>query len=152
MSISPTVDARYRLQPADLEGAPRRVIISNVTFQGLEEMTPVLHFEGQTKRLVLSADQVTQLVELTGTSLFHDWIGRAIVLSPLRGAGGREISITAPTRRAAAMPVEPRGERREWRMALTVVALLSLASTAYYFLVELGWLAYGLYWLEQFTN
>jgi hypothetical protein len=50
MSISPIVDANYRLQAVDLEGMARHVVIANVTYQGVEEMTPVLHFVGQTKR------------------------------------------------------------------------------------------------------
>ncbi|HXF61764.1 MAG TPA: hypothetical protein VNK95_09105, partial [Caldilineaceae bacterium] len=80
MSISYFVDEKYRLQPADLQGWPRRVVIANVTFQGIEEARPVLHFAGQTKRLALSAEQTRQLIALTGSAQFSDWIGRAVVL------------------------------------------------------------------------
>ena len=155
MSISPTVDAGYRLQPADLDGAPRRAVIANVSFQGLEEMTPVLHFEGQTKRLVLSPEQTAQAVELMGTSLFHNWIGRPLVLVPVRRRKGpTEIVLAAPTARprAAAIPTVPQGERKEWRMAITVVAAITLVSTGYYFLVNLGWLAYGVWWFEELAK
>ena len=78
MSISPLVDADYRLYAADLAGMARQVVIANVTYQGIEEMRPVLHIEGQTKRLVLSPEQVNQLIEITGTALLSRWIGIAI--------------------------------------------------------------------------
>ena len=55
--------------PADLGGRPRRVIIANVTYQGIEEMTPVLHFAGQPKRLALTRPMAQQLTAATGTSL-----------------------------------------------------------------------------------
>lgn len=133
MSISPIVDANYRLQPPDLEGAARQVVISNVTVQGVERMTPVLHFEGQTKRLVLDTEQVAQLVEITGTSLFAQWIGVSIILQPPRGKRDSQILIKAVTDKARGqpMPVYVPEDRRGWRVSLIVVGFLLMASLAY---------------------
>lgn len=133
MSISPIVDANYRLQPADLEGAARQVTIANVTYQGVENMTPVLHFMGQTKRLVLSPEQVTQMVEITGTPLFPQWVGVPIILQPKKSQGQTTIQIKAVTsrQRGRPMPVYMTEEKRGWRLALVVVGGLLTISSIY---------------------
>jgi len=133
MSISPIVDTSYRLQPADLQGAPRQVVITNVTYQGVEEMTPVLHFEGQSKRLVLSPQQVSQLIELTGTTLFQQWVGIPIILKPQISKRDSTILIRTinPKWRGRPMPVYVPEDRRGWYLALILVGLLLLASMIY---------------------
>jgi hypothetical protein len=133
MSLSPIVDANYRLQPADLEGRARHVVITNVTYQGVEEMTPVLHFAGQSKRLVLSSDQVRQMIEITGTTLFPQWIGVSIVLQPRTTPKESFILIKPlnPRQRALPMPVYVSEDRRGWYLALTVVGLLLAVSILY---------------------
>ena len=133
MSISPIVDANYRLHPPDLEGAARRVVISNVTMQGVENMTPVLHFDGQTKRLVLDAEQAAQLVEITGTSLFAQWIGVAVILQPRTKKGHSQILLKAITakERGQPMPVYMPDDKRGWRLSLIIVGILLTASLAY---------------------
>lgn len=133
MSISPIVDAEYRLLPEDLIGLPRHVIISNVTYQGVEEMTPVLHFEGQTKRLVLSPEQVAKIIDITGTILYPQWIGVAIVLQPPKSDMDDTISIRAvdPHKRAKPMPTYVSEDRRGWVFALAAVAFLLVASMLY---------------------
>jgi hypothetical protein len=126
MSISPIVDANYRLHPADLEGVARRVVIANVTYQGVEEMTPVLHFVGQTKRLVLSPEQVGQIIDITGTPLFPQWIGVPIILQPRNDKNESLILIKAvtPKQRGQPMPTYISADRRGWYLALSVVGLL----------------------------
>jgi hypothetical protein len=130
MSISPIVDANYRILPEDLEGIARHVIVANVTYQGVEEMAPVLHFAGQTKRLVLSAEQVGQMIEITGTTLFPQWVGVAIILQPHVAQNGSSILIKAVTAkmRGQPMPVYVSEDRRGWIMALSVVGLLLSSS------------------------
>jgi hypothetical protein len=133
MSISPIVDADYRLYVADLEGSARRVVIANVTYQGVEEMTPVLHFVGQTKRLVLSPEQVQQMFEITGTILYPGWIGAAVILQPPNAREEPHIHIKAATamQRAQPMPVYVSEERRGWALALSVVGLLLSVSAIF---------------------
>jgi hypothetical protein len=133
MSISPIVDADYRLQPADLAGSARRVVISNVTYQGVEEMAPVLHFAGQTKRLVLSHEQVEQMLDITGTILYPRWIGVPILLFPPAAIDGAQIQIKAVTarQRGSPMPVYVSEDRRGWILALSVVGLLLSTSILY---------------------
>jgi hypothetical protein len=133
MSTSPIVDANYRLQPADLEGAARQVVIANVSFQGLEAMTPVLHFAGQSKRLVLSPEQVREMVEITGTTLFPQWIGVPVVLKPETVQKQTTIHLKAATSnlRVRPMPVAITDDKRGWRLAFIVVASLLFLSTLY---------------------
>ena len=133
MSISPIVDDNYRLQSGDLEGKARQVVIANVTYQGVEEMTPVLHFVGQSKRLVMTAEQVSQLIDITGTTLLPQWIGASIVLHPGKGTPTSPIAIKAitPNKRAQPMPVYVPEDKRGWYFSLTVVGTLLAASAAY---------------------
>jgi hypothetical protein len=139
MSISYFVDQKYRLQPADLQGRPRRVVIANVTYQGLEDARPVLHFVGQTKRLVLNADQTRQLIALTGSAHFADWVGRPIVLQPPRHDTSA-IQIVEPSVSTRAMPPQRTEEQRGWRLAWLVVTLIALASTLFLVLEQSGFL------------
>jgi hypothetical protein len=133
MSISPIVDAGYRLHADDLQGIARQVVIANVTFQGVESMTPVLHFVGQSKRLVLTPEQVAQTIEITGTSLFPQWIGIELILQPQKSKSQTSIVIKAvtPKQRGQPMPVYVHEDKRGWRLALIVVGSLIAASSLY---------------------
>lgn len=133
MSTSPIIDANYRLHPTDLAGAARQVVIANVTFQGVEAMTPVLHFVGQTKRLVLTPEQAQQMLEITGTSLFPQWHGVALILQPKRTKKQSTIEVKAVTahQRGQPMPIATTEDKRGWRLSFAVVSLLLLLSTLY---------------------
>lgn len=141
MSISSMVDANYRLTATDLAGAPRRVHIANVTYQGVESMTPVLHFTGQAKRLVLTPQQTGQMIEIGGSAHFGDWIGKSIVLQPRQQEGQQQgqqesqwvIALVHPdqARRATTIPREQSEDRKGWRMSLLVVCGLLAISSSY---------------------
>ena len=133
MSISPIVDEHYRIQVADLDGTPRQVEIANVTYQGVEEMTPVLHFVGQTKRLVLSARQVEEMLQITGTILYPHWIGTHIILHPHVTNGETSIALKPVTKgqRGRPMPTYVSEDRRGWGLALSVVMILLVASALF---------------------
>jgi hypothetical protein len=133
MSLSPPLDERYRLTYADLAGQPRRLRIANVTTQGLEDLVPVLHFDGTTKRLVLTPVQSQQLIALTGSTIFSDWIGQMVILQPRRAGSERQIALQPPDGpvRGHAMPPPRTDDERGWRLALVVVGLVALASLAY---------------------
>ncbi len=79
-----TVYEAYRLRPRDLDG-PRATAIRRVTYEGVEELRPVLYFEGLPKPLVLSGEQARALTRWTGEALCERWIGHAVVLSPAEG-------------------------------------------------------------------
>lgn len=130
MSLSPLVDERYRLTLADLEGRPRRLRVANVTTQGVEELVPVLHFEGTTKRLVLTPAQSRQLIAITGSAIFANWIGQTLVLQPRRSGGEMQINIQPPDGpiRGHSLPAPRTDDQRGWRLTLIVVGLLALAS------------------------
>lgn len=132
-SISPIVDDNYRLRSSDLEGMARHVVIANVTYQGVERMIPVLHFVGQSKRLVLSPDQVEQIIDITGTTLLPQWKGTTIVLQPGKGKDAAHILIKSITqnKHARPMPIYMPDDKRGWYFALTVVGTLLAASVAY---------------------
>jgi len=97
MSLSEIVDANYRIHVEDLQGREREWRISNVSFQGVEEMTPVLHFEGMTKRLVLDQELSLQMIELTRTAIPDEWMGAKIRIAPNPAGEGSKMAITAAT-------------------------------------------------------
>jgi hypothetical protein len=96
-------------------------------------MTPVLHFAGQTKRLVLSPEQAGQVIEIAGTPLFPQWIGISLILQPHTTTGESRIDIRAPgpKKRAPAMPVYISEDKRGWYFALSVVGILLCVSLLY---------------------
>jgi hypothetical protein len=142
MSRSHIVDERYRLQAADLGSGPVRVLISGVSFQGVEELAPVLHFRGPVrKRLVLNATQRRELIALTHSSLCSDWVGRQVELRPIRSNQQAAITILAPTRPQARL-IEADEVGRQGYLPVRTVLLLLL----------LGLLMAFAFWLEQATD
>ena len=82
MSISPVIDTRYRLGPRDIGRQDRMVTIQNVSWQGLEILTPLLHLrEFPTKRLMLEKVQQQELIRITGSPRAEDWIGHTLLLA-----------------------------------------------------------------------
>jgi hypothetical protein len=133
MSISEIVDAEYRLHPGDFADGPQRMTIANVSYQGVEQLAPVLHLEGTTKRLVLSPDQVQRLVNLSGTPTFSDWIGMAVILTTAHVDGSDTIGIVAADSgprplNAASAAGDLIGARQ---LAWASVGLLALAALLY---------------------
>lgn len=134
MSLSVLVDDGYRLDPADLRGKPNLVTISNVSYQGVEAMNYVLHFEGIPKRLTLSRAQWQQLAETTGSIAWRDWIGAKVIVAPQKAAGVTTIAILPATGRAGSLQL-PRAESkvdwRGWLIAGSIVAAALLLTTLY---------------------
>jgi hypothetical protein len=96
-SLSPIIDERYRLKPTDIGYATLRVTIKNVSLQGVEHLSPVLHLgEFPNKRLVIDSTQCQVLIRLTGSPLFVDWIGQEIDLKTNMHEGQTDITISAP--------------------------------------------------------
>lgn len=82
MSLSSTIDDRYRLKPHDLGRQERVVTIQNVSRQGLEQLAPVLHLhEYAEKRLLLEPVNCRELIAITGTANQAEWIGHQILLA-----------------------------------------------------------------------
>ncbi len=82
MSISPVIDTRYRLGPRDIGRQDRVVTIQNVSWQGLETLTPLLHLrEFPTKRLMLEKVQQQEISQITGSLRAEDWIGHTLLLA-----------------------------------------------------------------------
>jgi hypothetical protein len=133
MSISDHGDHARRLVADDLKGQPRLVTIVNVTLHGLENMTPVLHFTGQSKRLALTADQARQMVAATGTGIFQEWIGATVVLVPEPRRQPTMVRISPPDvhRRVRGLPPHRADDQKGWRFALLVVGTIAAASTVY---------------------
>jgi hypothetical protein len=134
MSLSMLVDDGYRLDPADLRGKPNLVTITNVSFQGLEEMNYVLHFEGIPKRLALNHAQWQQLAATTGSTDRLNWIGSQVLVAPQNAAGVTTIAIlpvTGRTRRLEMRRAEGKVDWRGWLIAGSIVASALLLSTLY---------------------
>lgn len=94
MSISDIVDAEYRLHAADLNGHDMEWTVVNFSYQGLENLSPVLHLEGMAKRLVLDPRMSQQMMTLTHSSIPEDWIGATIHVSPSSREDNGTIQIT----------------------------------------------------------
>ncbi len=127
MSISETIDEKYRLHVDDLSGRDRRLVVSNVSYQGIEEMRPVLHFEGLTKRLVLTRDQGFEMVRLTHTPVPAYWIGQTVLLSPVDMGGEPSIMIESANRKTSWFgPARrlPRGGGSHMFLATAILAVL----------------------------
>lgn len=97
MAHTHTVQTRYRLNPKDITAARVAVTIQNVSYQGLEDLNPVLHLaEYPGKPLVLNRQQCAELSKVTQSALPAAWIGRVIVLQVQNQADPPVIGITAP--------------------------------------------------------
>jgi len=137
MSLSPIVDQRYRLKPTDIGQATLRVTIQNVSFQGVEELKPVLHLvEFPTKRFVVDRAQCQALIRLTGSPLLLDWIGHQIDLKTITAEEQTNILIAAP--QAAHWPWQQvQSSTRAgnyqplWTSILLLIVLLLIFGAAY---------------------
>jgi hypothetical protein len=139
MSLSPLVDEHYSLKPTDVGRATFRVTIKNVSLQGVEELSPVLHLnEFPNKRLVIDRIQCQALIRLTGSPLFTGWIGQQIDLTTVTNAGRTAIVIGAPQpenwlwNRASAPAND--GVRSQWWTSLLLFIILVLIFSAVYVL------------------
>lgn len=93
MSHPEPAEIGYRLQPADLVDRVHTFTISAVSMEGLESMQPVAHFHETRKKLLLSPEHCRSLILLTGSSLFHDWVGARIRITAARDGGYGTIRI-----------------------------------------------------------
>lgn len=142
ISLSDTIDVRYRLQAADLAGRPRPVLVRAVTLQGVETLTPLVHFEGMARPLALDLDQRIQIAEIARSHLLVDWIGLPLVLRPERAEGFETIRLVSTREQAGRVTpvastnwINRRANRRR-RMQVLVVVLLLVAAYAATTLVE----------------
>jgi len=137
MSLSPIIDDRYRLKPADIGRAILRVTIRNVSLQGVETLCPVLHLgEFPNKRLVIDSTQCQVLIRLTGSPLFTDWIGQQIDLKTITDEGQAKITVSAPQAEKWLWPSAPSPARATPRHqlgpSLLLLSLLLLIFSAAY--------------------
>jgi len=140
MSLSDVIDRQYRLLPADLAGKPRKVIVRGVTVEGVEYVTPLIHFEGVGRPLALDAAQRIEMAHIARSTILADWVGAAVVLQPVRTNGQERIRLQALEDAGRLVvndltaPFEsPSPERSPWRHlvrllgVILVVALLLVA-------------------------
>lgn len=95
MSLSDVIDRRYRLLPADLAGKARQVIVRGVTVEGVEYVTPLIHFEGVGRPLALDARQRIEMSRIARSTILADWVGASLVLQPVRDHGQDRIRLYA---------------------------------------------------------
>jgi hypothetical protein len=133
MSHSEIVDEGYRLRVSDLNGESIRVQIVNVSYQGLEQMTPVLHFAGQTRRLHLTQSQSRSLIEITGSATPSNWIGCTVELFPTHVGGVWSIEVVGPGQRRRLVQRLPKVSERVagWLTALVSIGIGLLIATWY---------------------
>jgi hypothetical protein len=127
MSISPVIDEHYRLRPADVGRSGVHVTVQNVSWQGVEQLQPLLHLrEFPQRRLLLNQQQVQSMIEIVGSALAQDWIGHRLLLIAEYDDG--ELVITIRLAASASAAITP------WRSPLhlhetgrTMLLLLLLA-------------------------
>jgi hypothetical protein len=73
------------------------------------------------------------MIDITGTSLFPQWIGMTVILQPQTSQGQASILLMAvtPHQRGRPMPVSVTEERRGWRFASLAVGFLLTVSIVY---------------------
>ena len=135
MSFSSTVDHRYRFIAADLGGRSRTVMVTRVSYQGVENLQPMLHFEGIAKPLALDMTQRLVVSQIARSTAVSDWVGIMMELHPVEQDQRSWIEITpvgvkrqkaragspnsSPTLRSA----DPRQQEQRQPMAVRGAAL-----------------------------
>jgi len=137
---SQVVEEQYRLHASDLPRGQRRVRITNITYQGVEEVRLLLHFAEITKPLALNDTQCRAVIDSTGSGHVPDWIGQTITLAAEMQNGVRGIRIgpgraadsvwapmrTEPGALAAATSAVNGAQKRSIRSAILLALLLAL--------------------------
>lgn len=103
-----------------------RTVVRSIAYEGVEEMTPLVYFEGQGRPLALNFDQRGDFARIGRSTLVVDWVGLAVVLRPEKVEGGETIRIYAieeqPRATAKTVPAQQAGGGR--RTTRTIVRLL----------------------------
>jgi hypothetical protein len=128
MSSSAVVDKEYRLTPADFAQGEQALIVTNVSFQGLEEIRPVLHFRGQSKWLVCDPGQCNDLARITKSAVCSDWIGSTLLVAVVEDEQGSTIQLKAAPVVMPTMETKSGASRSPapWLGSLAVIMLLGL--------------------------
>ena len=132
------IQTRYRLQPQDLAGRRMDVTITNVTIEGLESLTPVLHFDGIEKPMALHPGDANDMARITHSAVLHEWIGQTVSIASIDTGNGPRLAIFSPEQQMLDQPLSrsPQVESRlrQWRTVL--YALLLLLIVLFVFLYE----------------
>jgi len=136
MSISPVVDEAYRLHPRDLGRSRVQVTIQNVSWQGIEQLQPLLHLrEFPQKRLLLTGRQVQTLITIASSIRERDWIGHTILLLVEYEDGEPTITLTPFSAAVGHAPqVYPRPQLPERGRTILLLLLLALLFTLVFLL------------------
>jgi hypothetical protein len=145
MSLSDVIDRQYRLLPNDLAGKPRKVIVRGVTVEGVEFVTPLIHFEGLGRPLALDANQRIEMARIARSTILADWVGAALVLQPVRDKGQERIRLQGLDEAgmlavsnsqalppATSSPVQSVGRRLMRLLGMAAVVTLLLAAVWYF--------------------
>jgi hypothetical protein len=135
MLRSQSVYERYRLSPGDLAAPRVPVTIRAVSYQGLEQLNPVLHLaEFPTKPLVLNPQQCAELIRATQSSMAQHWIGQVIVLRLEPKVHPSLIAIAAPTPMQTPVVTarsRPMARGKFWSTLLLLLILAAAFSAVY---------------------
>ncbi len=83
------------LKAADLNGRAVTVKITRVDVEefrqrdGSKKLAAVLTFERARKRMILNKTQCGQMVAITGSERFADWVGHTVMLVPATAHNGK---------------------------------------------------------------
>jgi len=117
-----TIQTLYRLQPEDLAGQRVEVTITNVSIEGLESLTPVLHFDQLKKPMVLDPGNANDLARITQSAVMEEWIGQSVSIAPIETEQGARLALFSPTQRTLDQPLSRPAHIdsrvRQWRTVL----------------------------------
>lgn len=131
MSRSRVVDQRYRLQAQDLGATSVVVTICNVSYQGLEQLTPLLHFDGYPGKIFApDQQQCSDLVRLTHSKLCSEWVGHTILLRTTQQYGVKTLVIDAPLTAAVTTTPGLSSSTARWGAAGSTLLLLVILAVA----------------------
>jgi hypothetical protein len=125
VSQSILIDQRHRLRAADLGGKPLSAVVRSIAFEGVEELIPLVYFEGMGRPLALDFDQRGDLARIAHSTVLSEWVGLTVVLRPTKIEGGETIRVFGIDEQAGkAAAVSPRVPSERKRPARSLFRLL----------------------------
>lgn len=134
VSHSILIDQRHRLRAADLAGKALPTVVRSIAYEGIEDMTPLVYFEGLGRPLALDFDQRGDFSRIARSTILADWVGLAVVLRPEKIEGGETIRVYGfdeePQASIATSSKARRRVRRSPRPIVSVLLVLLIVALA----------------------
>lgn len=122
------------MRAADLAGKALPTVVRSIAYEGIEEITPLIYFEGLGRPLALDFDQRGDFSRIARSTILADWVGLAVVLRPEKIEGGETIRVYSfdeePQVSLAASGRARRSKPRARRPLVSVLLVLLIVALA----------------------